>query len=197
MSQQHEQEGQEQPQHQDAEGDEQGPEETVHQQSAPEDATNTEEKEGDDEDIGRLVDELNSDDEGAEEDEEGHGDDDRKKSATVSDAFLQTDSTRGLTSEEVASRKKKFGANQMKEEKENLVLKFCSFFLGPIQYVMEVSISCSSRCHIFLYVANMDRRLPLFLRQVWRTGSTLVSYVVCSSLMPPLDSSRSSKLAQS
>lgn len=27
----------------------------------------------------------------------------------------------------------------MKEEKENLLLKFLSFFVGPIQFVMEVS----------------------------------------------------------
>jgi hypothetical protein len=29
--------------------------------------------------------------------------------------------------------------NQMKEEKENLILKFLGFFIGPIQFVMEVS----------------------------------------------------------
>jgi hypothetical protein len=27
----------------------------------------------------------------------------------------------------------------MKEEKENLILKFLGFFVGPIQFVMEVS----------------------------------------------------------
>jgi H+-transporting ATPase len=27
----------------------------------------------------------------------------------------------------------------MKEEKENLVLKFLSFFIGPIQFVMEAA----------------------------------------------------------
>ena len=29
--------------------------------------------------------------------------------------------------------------NQMKEEKENLILKFFGYFVGPIQFVMEVS----------------------------------------------------------
>jgi hypothetical protein len=28
----------------------------------------------------------------------------------------------------------------MKEEKENLILKFLGYFIGPIQFVMEVSI---------------------------------------------------------
>jgi H+-transporting ATPase len=31
--------------------------------------------------------------------------------------------------------------NQMKEEKENLILKFLGYFVGPIQFVMEVSLS--------------------------------------------------------
>lgn len=29
----------------------------------------------------------------------------------------------------------------MKEEKENMILKFLGFFVGPIQFVMEVSSS--------------------------------------------------------
>jgi hypothetical protein len=50
-----------------------------------------------------------------------------------------------LSSQEVLSRRKKFGMNQMKEEKENLILKFLGFFIGPIQFVMEVSR------HVFIY----------------------------------------------
>ena len=46
----------------------------------------------------------------------------------------------GLTEQEVQARRRKYGLNQMKEEKENLILKFFSYFVGPIQFVMEVSI---------------------------------------------------------
>jgi H+-transporting ATPase len=74
--------------------------------------------------------------------------------------MLQTDTRVGLTNEEVLQRRRKYGLNQMKyvdtantpsvelnrlntdkrhrEEKENLVLKFLGFFVGPIQFVMEV-----------------------------------------------------------
>ncbi len=30
----------------------------------------------------------------------------------------------------------RYGLNQMKEEKENLILKFFGYFVGPIQFVM-------------------------------------------------------------
>lgn len=52
---------------------------------------------------------------------------------------MQTDTRHGLTSEEVLVRRRKYGLNQMKEEKENLILKFFGYFVGPIQFVMEVS----------------------------------------------------------
>jgi H+-transporting ATPase len=56
----------------------------------------------------------------------------------VPEDMLQTDTRVGLTSEEVLQRRRKYGLNQMKEEKENLLLKFLGFFVGPIQFVMEV-----------------------------------------------------------
>lgn len=45
----------------------------------------------------------------------------------------------------------------MKEEKENLILKFFGYFVGPIQFVMEVSIIINttfflSFCHQFSIV---------------------------------------------
>ena len=52
---------------------------------------------------------------------------------------MATDTRHGLTSEEVLVRRRKYGMNQMKEEKENLILKFFGYFVGPIQFVMEVS----------------------------------------------------------
>ncbi|KAG7196284.1 plasma membrane H+-ATPase [Scheffersomyces spartinae] len=57
----------------------------------------------------------------------------------VPEELLKTDPATGLTSAEVEKRRKKFGLNQMAEEKENLVLKFVMFFVGPIQFVMEAA----------------------------------------------------------
>jgi H+-transporting ATPase len=51
----------------------------------------------------------------------------------VPEDMLQTDTRVGLTSEEVVQRRKKYGLNQMKEEKENLILKFFGYFVGPIR----------------------------------------------------------------
>lgn len=56
----------------------------------------------------------------------------------VPEELLQTDTRVGLIEPEVVARRKKFGLNQMKEEKENLLLKFLGYFVGPIQFVMEV-----------------------------------------------------------
>jgi H+-transporting ATPase len=56
----------------------------------------------------------------------------------VSDDMLQTDPEKGLSEIEAQHRRRKYGPNRMKEEKENLVLKFLSFFVGPVQFVMEV-----------------------------------------------------------
>lgn len=57
----------------------------------------------------------------------------------VPEDMLQTDTRVGLTSEEVVQRRRKYGLNQMKEEKENHILKFLGFFVGPIQFVMEAA----------------------------------------------------------
>jgi hypothetical protein len=91
-----------------------------------------------DEDIDALIEDLESQD--------GHEmiDDDEEAVATggvrtVPEDMLQTDSRLGLTEAEVVARRRKYGLNQMKEEKENLILKFFGFFVGPIQYVMMVS----------------------------------------------------------
>ncbi len=57
----------------------------------------------------------------------------------VPEELLQTDPRVGLSSDQVQQRRKKFGLNQMNEESENLILKFCMFFVGPIQFVMEAA----------------------------------------------------------
>lgn len=57
---------------------------------------------------------------------------------TAPDELLQTNPRYGLTDGEVLARRKRYGWNKMKEEKENLIIKFFSYFIGPIQFVMEV-----------------------------------------------------------
>ena len=90
-----------------------------------------------DEDIDALIDDLESQDgqlaEEEEEETEAGG------TPAISEDFLQTSTRTGLSDAEVLQRRKKFGLNQMKEEKENLILKFLGYFVGPIQFVMEVS----------------------------------------------------------
>ena len=94
--------------------------------------------EDEEEDIDALIDDLESQD--------GHIDEEEEEETTqpggakpVSEDLLQTDTRHGLSSAEVLARRKKFGLNQMKEDKENLILKFLGYFIGPIQFVMEVS----------------------------------------------------------
>lgn len=91
----------------------------------------------DDEDIDQLVEDLQSNP-GAALDE----DDDAPQEGSfiqVPEELLQTNPQTGLTDEDVQKRRKKYGWNQMAEEKENLVLKFIMFFVGPIQFVMEAA----------------------------------------------------------
>lgn len=94
--------------------------------------------EEDDEDIDGLIQELESLD--------GHDDEFEESDAApgssarpVPEDLLQTDTRTGLTSGEVDQRRRKYGLNQMKEEKENLILKFLMYFVGPIQFVMEAA----------------------------------------------------------
>jgi H+-transporting ATPase len=73
-----------------------------------------------------------------------------------------TDTRTGLTNAEVISRRKKYGLNQMKEDKENLILKFLMYFVGPIQFVMEVS------------------KLPFFFRlSIHLCGIFLLALAIC------------------
>jgi H+-transporting ATPase len=95
------------------------------------------EEEEEDEDMDALIDELESEDGHAEEEEEEEHD--PATGRVIPEDQLQTDTRTGLTEQEVVARRKKYGLNQMKEEKENLILKFLGYFVGPIQFVMEVS----------------------------------------------------------
>ncbi len=108
-----------------------------HDEAAPAETTKKPvEEEEEDEDMDALIDELESQDGHAEEEEEEH--DNPVVGRVVPEDQLQTDTRIGLTEQEVLARRKKYGMNQMKEEKENLILKFLGYFIGPIQFVMEV-----------------------------------------------------------
>ncbi|KFY09521.1 hypothetical protein V492_05468 [Pseudogymnoascus sp. VKM F-4246] len=96
-----------------------------------------EEDEEEDEDMDALIDELESQDGHAEEEEEE--DDNPATGRVIPEDQLQTDTRTGLTEQEVTVRRKKYGLNQMREEKENLILKFLGYFIGPIQFVMEAA----------------------------------------------------------
>lgn len=93
--------------------------------------------EDDDEDIDQLIDDLESQD-GHEQEVDDEEAAPGSSARPVPEDLLQTDTRTGLTSAEVEQRRKKYGLNQMKEEKENLILKFLMYFVGPIQFVMEV-----------------------------------------------------------
>ena len=96
--------------------------------------------EDEEEDIDALIEELESQDANHDAEEEETIQPGGAK--PVPEELLQTDPRMGLTNDEIDRRRKKFGLNQMKEEKENLFLKFLSYFVGPIQFVMHVSRLC-------------------------------------------------------
>ena len=115
-----------------------------------------EDEEEEDEDIDALIDDLESQDGQEEElieDEVGVG-----ETPPISEDFLNTSRRTGLTDAEVLVRRKKFGMNQMKEEKENLILKFLGYFVGPIQFVMEVSSQVLLCSMLFLLNSKQLKR---------------------------------------
>jgi H+-transporting ATPase len=95
------------------------------------------EDEEEDEDMDALIEELESQDANIDDEEEEEAV--AGGARNVPEEMLQTSTRDGLTSAEVLQRRKKYGMNQMKEEKENLILKFLGFFIGPIQFVMEAA----------------------------------------------------------
>lgn len=58
----------------------------------------------------------------------------------VPDEWLETDIKKGIAGNEVEGRRRKTGFNELTSEKENLFLKFLSYFQGPILYVMELAV---------------------------------------------------------
>lgn len=52
----------------------------------------------------------------------------------VPDEWLRTDPKLGLNAHDIEQRRKKTGWNELTAEKENMFLKFLSYFTGPILY---------------------------------------------------------------
>lgn len=52
----------------------------------------------------------------------------------VPEDWLNTDWKQGLSTHDVETRRKKTGWNELTTEKENLFIKFLSYFTGPILY---------------------------------------------------------------
>ncbi|KAK9262860.1 hypothetical protein V1519DRAFT_39003 [Lipomyces tetrasporus] len=95
----------------------------------------TDKDDGLNEDIDALLNELESD----EEFDDTLSDVVTTMRSEIADELLQTDPKVGLTEEQVVLRRKKYGLNQMREEKGNLVKTFLMYFVGPIQFVMEAA----------------------------------------------------------
>lgn len=114
---------------------------------------------GEDEDIDALIAELESED-GDEEDEEEAAP--GMSAKPIPEELLNTDTRKGLTQQEVTDRRRKYGLNQMAEEKENMILKFLMYFVGPIQFVMEV-------CQLSKSILTCSR-LPLSLLPAFKIG---------------------------
>src|SRR5689334_19466565 len=82
-----------------------------------------------------------SEDEGEREEEEDE--EEEREVGPVPEELLQTNPEVGLSEDEVRSRQKKYGRNQLKEEKRNLFKKFFQYFWGPIQWLVELAVVLS------------------------------------------------------
>ena len=93
------------------------------------------------EEFEKLLKEIESDDE--DEDKSEKEDLGLNSPASVPENLLQTDVTHGLSESEVKDRRSTYGLNQLKEHKRSHIKQFLKFFVGPIQFVMEVSLQPS------------------------------------------------------
>lgn len=156
--------------------------------------TENAEDEEDVEDIDALIEELQSLDGNLDFNDSGQ--DEKSTPCCISEELLQTDPTTGLTEQEVLLRRKKYGLNQMKEEKENLALKFLSYFVGPVQFVMEVRIFGLACRDLRLQASSIrhEYRRPQSWQLVSETGLILVLFVLYSYSMHLWVSFRSFRL---
>jgi H+-transporting ATPase len=63
---------------------------------------------------------------------------------TERDKLLDSASSDGLSQEEAQSRLAKYGPNELPEEKVNPILKFLSYFWGPIPWMIEAAVILSA-----------------------------------------------------
>ena len=61
----------------------------------------------------------------------------------IPEELVQTNTTKGLDSVAVPARRRQFGFNELSEEKPHRLRKLVGFFVGPIQFVMLVSLGSS------------------------------------------------------
>ncbi|KAH9942776.1 hypothetical protein B0H21DRAFT_779923 [Amylocystis lapponica] len=67
------------------------------------------------------------------------------KEKKIPQDWLQTDMTQGLSSgSEIDKRRQLAGYNELTSQEENQILKFISYFRGPILYVMEIAVILSA-----------------------------------------------------
>ncbi|KAJ3061349.1 hypothetical protein HDU98_002750, partial [Podochytrium sp. JEL0797] len=91
------------------------------------------------------------------------------------EALLHTEPLDGLTDEQVAARTLQFGLNEIPESKSNPLLKFLSYFLGPISYLLEIACILSGGLTLG-FCSRAESALDalkntLALRsRVWRNG---------------------------
>ena len=93
------------------------------------------------EEFDKLLEEIESEDENedkSEKDELG-----LESQMSVPENLLQTDVIHGLSETEVKDRRSTYGLNQLKEHRRSHIKEFLMFFVGPIQFVMEVSLEPS------------------------------------------------------
>ena len=67
------------------------------------------------------------------------------KNATIDDALQQLDTSKeGLTDEEAQKRLETYGLNEVQSREVNPLLKFLSYFWGPIPWMIEVAVIMSA-----------------------------------------------------
>lgn len=73
---------------------------------------------------------------------------DEAKEQSAEDLFSKLDSSRkGLSSDEAEARLSEYGPNALEEKKMNPLLKFLSYFWGPIPWMIEVAAALSAVVH--------------------------------------------------
>ena len=90
------------------------------------------------EEFEKLLEDIESDEE--EEDKSEKEDLGLESTTSAPDHLLQTNVTHGLSESEVKERRSTYGFNQLKEHKRSHIKEFLMFFVGPIQFVMEVTL---------------------------------------------------------